>query len=199
MRFRILSAAIYSTSRIVRILGEGMKPQNVQVAPQEQQQELAIEAQQMGRDLLPMFDLAAGKYDLVVKSGPSYGTQREYVRDEIIEIMRSFPPSAPVLGPMYLRNSDWPGAEEAAEKLETMTEPQGADGQAQAMQAQMAQLQAENQALKQANEIKLFEAQTKRMEAEVKAAEIQAKAQADLIAAQQQRVVPPPSNPYGLG
>lgn len=194
---------VYSTTRIVRVLGEDMKPQNVQVAPQEQQQELAMEAQQMGRDLLPMFDLAAGKYDLVVKSGPSYGTQREYVRDEIVEIMRSFPPSAPVLGPMYLRNSDWPGAEEAAEKLEAMTGGEGGDPRAQQQmmqaQAQMAQLQAENQALKQANDIKLFEAQTKRMEAEIKAQEIQVKAQADLMAAQQQRVVPPPSNPFGLG
>ena len=63
----------------------------------------------------------------------------------------------------------------------------------------MAQLEAENQALKQSNDIKMYEAQTKRIEAEVKAAEVQAKAQADLIAAQQQRVVPPPSNPYGLG
>jgi hypothetical protein len=65
-----------------------------------------------------IFDLTIGEYDLVVKSGPSYTTLREQTREELIEIIRSVPESAQVLGPMYLRQCDWPGADEAADKIE---------------------------------------------------------------------------------
>jgi P-type E1-E2 ATPase len=41
-------------------------------------------------------------------------------RAEIVEVIRNWPEAGPVLGPLYLRNSDWPGADEAADKLEKL-------------------------------------------------------------------------------
>jgi septal ring factor EnvC (AmiA/AmiB activator) len=125
----------------------------------------------------------------VVRAGPSFGTQREFARAEIVEIIRAFPDSAPILGPMFLENSDWPGADEAAEQLKAMTAPQQQDPQqSQQMQAmmqqaqeQMAQLAQENEALKQQAAIKAQELQIRAFEAETKRLEVQAKAQNDAL------------------
>lgn len=132
---------VYSTKRVIRVLGEDLKPQNVQLDP-------------MGQAVAPMqgpdgeitghiYDITAGKYDLTVKAGPSFGTRREEAREEIVEIIRNVPDSATILGPMYLRNSDWPGAEEAAAKLES-----GAEG-AQVPPEVMQQMQEMQQVIQQ--------------------------------------------------
>lgn len=194
---------VYSAQRIVRILGEDNKPMNAQLAPQQMHEQMRMEAQMRGQAIGRLYDLTAGKYDLVVKAGPSFGTQREEARAEIVEVVRAYPAAAPVLGPMYLRNSDWPGADDAADKLESMAgSPQDGGSQAQIsqMQQQMMQLELENRALKEANQIKAFEAETKRMEAQVKAQEVAMKGQVALVEAAQPRVAPsPPTNLFGVG
>lgn len=194
---------VYSAQRIVRILGEDNKPMNAQLAPQQMHEQMRMEAEVRGQAIGRLYDLTAGKYDLVVKAGPSFGTQREEARAEIVEVVRAYPAAAPVLGPMYLRNSDWPGADDAADKLESMAgSPQDGGSQAQLsqMQQQMMQLELENRALKEANQIKAFEAETKRMEAQVKAQEVAMKGQVALVEAAQPRVAPsPPTNLFGVG
>ena len=123
---------VYTVERIIRILGQDMKPQNVKIAPQglgaqpDQAQPDTESDQDDQQAIARVFDICAGKYDLIVKAGPNYSTLREETRTEIVEIIRAFPESAPVLGPMYLRHCDWPGADEAAEKLEGMGQQQGA-------------------------------------------------------------------------
>lgn len=194
---------VYSAQRIVRILGEDNKPMNAQLAPQQMHEQMRMEAQMRGQAIGRLYDLTAGKYDLVVKAGPSFGTQREEARAEIVEVVRAYPAAAPVLGPMYLRNSDWPGADDAADKLESMAGGQqdgGSQAQISQMQQQMMQLELENRALKEANQIKAFEAETKRMEAQVKAQEVAMKGQVALVEAAQPRVAPsPPTNLFGVG
>ena len=73
---------VYSTARVVRVLGEDMEPQNAQIGPQEGP---AHEGQEVRR----IYDLGAGKYDLVVKAGPAFGTQREAAREELVEVIRA--------------------------------------------------------------------------------------------------------------
>jgi hypothetical protein len=114
---------VYSSQRVLRILGEDMKPSNVRVSPTAEEDMATQEAMAMGDPeklaaIERIYDLTAGKYDLVVKAGPNYTTLREETRAELIEIIRSVPESAQILGPMYLRQSDWPGADEAADKIE---------------------------------------------------------------------------------
>lgn len=193
---------VYSTSRVVRVLGEDMEPQNVQIGPQE-----AAQPGGMAR----IYDLTAGKYDLVVKAGPAFGTQREAAREELVEVIRAFPAAAPILGPMYLRNSDWPGADDAADKLESMTGPaQGPDPQAvqqmqQAMQqtqARLVELEAENRELKAQWALKARELEIKDKEANTKAQEVKVK-ELDVLTRQPPAMAAPqgepvPGNPYGL-
>lgn len=119
---------VYSAERVIRVLGEDMKPRNVQIGPNATQQEqIGIEADQDDNAAMTrVFDLTAGKYDLIVKTGPNYSTLREQTRTEIVDIIRAFPAAATVLGPMYLRHCDWPGADDAADMLEKMGQQQDA-------------------------------------------------------------------------
>jgi hypothetical protein len=163
---------VYSTERMVRILGEDMKPQNVQIAPTGQ----AVQEVPQLSGVTHVYDITAGKYDLVVKAGPSFGTLREETREEIVEVVRAYPDSAPILGPMYLRNSDWPGAEEAADKLEALAgggEPQIPPEVQQQIQQGMEliqKLQAENEALKADQQGKAQERQIQQQEMQINAA-----------------------------
>ena len=207
-----LIGKVYTTPRVLRVLGEDMQPQVVQAAPQDQQQDMLIKAQMRGQAIERIYDLTAGKYDLVVKAGPSFGTQREYAQAEIVEIIRAFPDSAPILGPMYLENSDWPGATEAAEQLKAMVgqpeqgNPEQAAQMQQAvaqMQQQMQQLAQENAELKQQAALKAEELRIKGFEAETKRFEVQAKAENDRFATeagivQSAAQAREQSNPYAM-
>jgi Skp family chaperone for outer membrane proteins len=204
---------VKTTAGIIRTLGQDMEPRMVQIGPKGEQPD----GMEQVRNIQRIFDLSVGKYDLVVKAGPGFGTQREAAREELVEVIRAFPQAAPVLGPMYLRNSDWPGADDAADKLEAMANPPQQEGlppelqqqigqMQQAMQAGQARLQeleTENTALKAQWQLKNRELDIKQSEAETKAAEVKVKELSALMAAQQpQAPTPPqgapPSNPYGL-
>lgn len=204
---------VYSTARIIRTLGEDMEPQNAQIGPQQQ-----MPGMEQAQDVQRIYDLGAGKYDLVVKAGPAFGTQREAAREELVEVIRAFPAAAPVLGPMYLRNSDWPGAEDAADKLEAMSAPPQQQGMPpelqqqlgqmqqamQAGQARLQELEQENAMLKQQWALKNRELDIKDKEADTKAHEVKVKELESLMKAQQPvpETAPqgaiPASNPYGL-
>lgn len=162
---------VYTQDRVIRVLGNDGKSEQVTLGQPNEQ----------GR----IYDLSVGKYDVAVKAGPSYTTQREETRAELVEIIRAVPESAEILGPMYLRNSDWPGAEEAADKLEGKGEQQVPPevqeqmGQMQQIIQQggqrLQQLEQENEQLKAANAIKSAEVRVKGMEAEAKLIEANAK------------------------
>lgn len=179
---------VYSNKRIVRILGEDMKPKNVRLAPGEAEQPEMGEQEDENAEINRVFDVTIGKYDLIVKSGPSYSSLREETRAELVEIMRNAPESAPILGPMYLRNSDWPGAEDAADKLE---KGQGIPPEAQQkMQDMQRQLEAAGKAVedlqKQASEIEAMKARAEMMSAEADLI----RARAELATAGQQATEP---------
>lgn len=177
---------VYSTDRIVRVLGQDGAPQQAVVTgdgPAVQQQPGP------NGEMLNIYNLGAGKYDLTVKTGPSFTTQREAAVEAFSDIIRAFPPSAPVLADLIVKNMDIPNGEEAVKRLEALTQPKQpqqdprqAEQVAQVMQ-QAQQLAQENQQLKmdaaqnaEANaikaeelKVKMFEAQTKRIEAVTKA------------------------------
>lgn len=107
---------VYNDERIARIMGEDgsteSKPINREFT--EGEGENAV---------LRMHDVRVGRYDVVVKAGPSYTSRREEARLEMIELIRSYPEAAPVIGDILARNFDWPGAEDIAERLEKLLPP----------------------------------------------------------------------------
>lgn len=159
---------VYSEPRILRVLGPGGEPSTVAVNQPGQPQMGASDPN------LPLYDLAAGKYDLTVEAGPSFTTRREEAANQMIQLIQAFPAAAPVLGDLLAKNLDWPGADEIAQRLKTLLPPQlqagaqpaaaGPNAQVQALQQQMAALQADKAIQTRKLDIEQYRAETDRME-----------------------------------
>lgn len=165
---------IYTGERVIRVLGqEGKDPQTAQLG----------KAQSIP-GLERIYDLTLGKYDLVVTSGPSFTTRREEAATQMMELLRVYPPAAPIIGDLLISNMDWPGAEEVAQRIKAMMpQPQSQQqGQERQMVAQLqqqiqqmaAQLQQQAQGIEQAKadkqiefdkvRVDMYNAETKRMQ-----------------------------------
>jgi hypothetical protein len=185
---------VYNDERIIRVLGEDGKPSNVplkQPVPvtddqgqpvMEQGPPDMMTGQPTQQPKTRIYDLAAGKYDLTVKAGPSFTSRREEAADQMMQFIQALPQSAPVIGDLLAANLDWPQADEIGERLKSLLPPQATGGlppeleqQMQQMQQQMQQLTQENQALKQGAALKDKELQIKDMEVKIKAAELKLK------------------------
>ena len=73
---------------------------------------------QQGMPMTRIHDLTKGKYDIIVRPGPSYATRREEAAAQMMELLRVFPQAAPYVGDIFAKNLDWPGADQIAERLE---------------------------------------------------------------------------------
>ena len=190
---------VYSGERVIRVLGEDDKPENVQVnQPIPMMQDGQPVMDEMGQPKARIYDLTKGKYDLVVRSGPSFTTRREEAATQMMELLRVYPDAAPIIGDIFAKNLDWPGADEIAKRLEKITQGQPEDPENANLLAQLqmavdrirqlegdqqvdaAKIQIDKQKLdldRQKVGIDQFEAETDRMEA-------QAEIQKDLAQAQ---------------
>lgn len=171
---------VYSTARVVRVLGPNGDATLAQVNQPFMQQQKGPQGEV--QEVEKIYDLGAGRYDVTVKAGPSFTSRREEAATQMIELIRAYPAAAPMIGDLLAKNLDWPGADEIAERLKAMLpqQLQGESPEAQQAKQQIAQLaQAMQQAQakiaelqqNQANEardleIKAFEAETDRMKAQ---------------------------------
>jgi hypothetical protein len=177
---------VYATPRVVRILGPDGQAKAVPVnqprAPGQGPAPAQADPAGQVRKIEKIYDLTVGKYDLIVRAGPSFTSRREEAANQMIELIRAYPAAAPVIGDLLAKNLDWPGADEVAQRLQSMLPPKlagGASPEAEAAQAQMAKLaQALNAAKVQIAalqqdrshearklEIDAFEAETNRLRA----------------------------------
>lgn len=197
---------VYTGERVVRVLGEDGSPRSVTINSQEPQPVTKADGQpemdKTGQAIMSLHDIAAGKYDLTVTSGPSFTTRREEAAAQMTELVRAFPQAAPFVADIMAKNFDWPGADEIAKRFEAMNPmnqqqqiPPEVQKALQEMQAAIAQLQGENKDLKAGNNIKMFEAQTKRMDVEGDQKMDQMRLGVDLIKAAEE----PQQNPARQG
>ena len=70
-----------------------------------------------------MNDPSVGTYDIVVSVGPSFTTQRTEARQSMSEFIQYYPNAAPLIGDLYAKAMDWPGAEEVSKRLEFLLPP----------------------------------------------------------------------------
>lgn len=134
---------IYDGERVIRILGSD-----------EQEAFVPINKSEMTADgPVLVNDLSAGKFDVRIKTGPSYVNARQQAKDELGRILENSPELMNIIGDLYFENQDFPGAEKLAERMKKAIPPQltqeGPPQQQQpdpmqqaAMQAQLAELEA---------------------------------------------------------
>tara|TARA_B100000700_G_scaffold311784_2_gene394501 strand:+ start:3327 stop:5189 length:1863 start_codon:yes stop_codon:yes gene_type:complete len=114
---------VYGAREAIRILGPDQK-ENVVNLTQENPGEFKEDGERK------LYNLGVGTYDVTVESGPNFATQREETREALLEILRVYPAAAPFIGPMLLRHMDVVGADDLADKVEAVTQPQpGLPGQ----------------------------------------------------------------------
>jgi hypothetical protein len=189
---------VYDRERIIRTIGEDGTQKAV---PLKQETPVLDNNGKpvMGEDGVPMtriYDLAAGKYDLTVATGPSFTTRREEAAAQMTEMVRAFPDAAPVIGDLIAKNLDWPGADEIAERLKAINpalQAQGQGGIPPELQQQiqegmmrLQQLEQENAALKADKSVEMEKIAVDRMKTQVEAMKVQTEA------AQMQTGIPMP-------
>lgn len=101
---------VYDTPRTLRIRREGGEGDFVRVNQDTPE----------GR----MGDITRGQFDVTVKAGPSYATQREEFVQSLWEASRANPQLWQVAGDLLIKNMDWPGAEEIAQRIKRTIPPQ---------------------------------------------------------------------------
>ena len=69
-------------------------------------------------------DLSVGTYDAICTVGPSFATQRTEARQSMKEFIQYNPAASPLIGDLYAKVMDWPGAEEVSERLEYLLPPE---------------------------------------------------------------------------
>lgn len=107
---------IYDTARTARIIGEDGEQDVVKFnAPFVKD----------GQELL--YDLKAGKYDVTVDVGPSFASKRQEAAASMLELTRNVPQLVQIAGDLLVKNMDWPGATEIAERLKKTLPPGLAD------------------------------------------------------------------------
>ncbi len=174
---------VYSVPRVIRVLGEDGESE-MKAVNQPVQVEEADPLTDEVREITRIYDLTAGRYDLTVSAGPSFASLRQEAANQMIELIRAYPDAAPVIGDLLVKNLDWPGADEIAERMEkamagrVMSEAEGQAPDAQAQQAvqqyatALREMQARYQALEADKslearklDIAAYEAETKRISA----------------------------------
>jgi hypothetical protein len=175
---------IYDTQRIARIIGEDGETKMVKINPDQPQPVNKI-MDQNGIVIEKIYNPGVGKYDVVATTGPGYATKRQEALEAMAQLLQGNPQLWSVAGDLFVKNMDWPGAQEMAKRFQKTIDPkflsdgdedpalQAAQQQIQAMGAEMEQMHQMIQNVGKSIEMqdlerKDFEAQIKAYDAETK-------------------------------
>lgn len=150
----------YDTARTARIIGEDGTQDVVLINQKHTDPDTGKEV---------IYDLSAGRYDATVDTGPSFASKRDEAANAMVEVARVYPKLMDIAGDLFIKNQDWPGAQEIAERIKITLPPEVQNGgkgqqippqiQAQLQQAQefMQKLTDENNELTKVIETKQLE------------------------------------------
>ena len=175
---------IYDTQRIARIIGEDGETKMVKINPDQPQPVNKI-IDQEGIVIEKIYNPSVGKYDVVAVTGPGYATKRQESLEAMAQLLQANPQLWQVAGDLFVKNMDWPGAQEMAKRFAKTIDPQlladgdkspalqAAEQQIQAMGQEMEQMHAMIQNVNKSIEVQEqqrmdFEAQIKAYDAETK-------------------------------
>jgi len=185
---------IYDAPRVQRIIKPDQSVDHVIVHNQQPDGAQSMLSQSINK----IYDIGTGRYDVTVSVGPSYQSKRQESVASMMALVQAYPEIMPIAGDLLVRNMDWPGAKEMADRLKKTLPPQlqpeadqdDPEAQLAKTQSQLNQVMQQHdalvQALNQANEVirtKQVETQGKsdiermKIEAQLTIAEIGAKSQ----------------------
>jgi hypothetical protein len=114
---------IYDTKRILRILGEDGKAQNVMIDPEQPQ--AMREVRDAAGVVQRIYNLGVGKYDVTVTVGPGYTTSRQEAATVLTDLANSAKDStsAAILRYAAVQNSDFHGSDKITAMLKSTLPP----------------------------------------------------------------------------
>jgi AAA15 family ATPase/GTPase len=169
-------------------MGEDGAPDSAKIDPTQQEPVKKI-IDQNGIEIEKIYNPSVGTYDVMVTTGPSYMTKRQEALESMGQLLQGNPQLWSVAGDLFIKNMDWPGAQEMAKRFAKTIDPKLMDdgNKDPALQAAEQQMQAMGQEMEQmhqmlqnvsksmemkdieikenANLIKAFDAETKRIAA----------------------------------
>lgn len=181
-----LIPSVYDTARTVRILGADEEAKIIRVNDPNDPESV---------------DIARGKFDIVVETGPSYSTKRQEAAESMAAFFQAIPQAGAAAADLYVKSQDWPMADQIAERLKRMLPPgltkgegeeadkpreptpedqqaaqqQQMQAQAQQMQMQFAQQKMGLELQEQAAKVKIAEANAMKARADAVKAEVEAR------------------------
>jgi len=172
---------IYDTERIARIIGEDGESSTVKMNPMQQEPVKKI-VDSEGVIIDKIYNPSVGKYDARVITGPGYATKRQEALESMGQLLQTNPQLWQVAGDLFVKNMDWPGAQDLAKRFEKTLDPKvladednpalvAANQQMEAMQAEMQNMFNMLQNVQKSMEereltIKEYEAEVKAYQAE---------------------------------
>lgn len=145
---------IYDTQRIARIVGLDGEVDMVELDPN--QEEAVKEVRDPNGGLIKkIYNPTVGTYDVMVTTGPGYMTKRQEALEAMSSILQSNPQLWSVAGDLFIKNMDWPGAQEMAERFKKILDPKvlATDEMTPELAAAKQQIQALTQELTQVTTI----------------------------------------------
>jgi hypothetical protein len=155
----------------------------------EQEQPVNKIVDEQGITIEKIYNPSVGKYDVVATTGPGYATKRQEALEAMAQLLQGNPQLWTVAGDLFVKNMDWPGAQEMSARFKKTIDPkiletgdkspelQAAEQQMQAMGQEMEQMHQmiqnvgksiEVQDMKRKDyeaEIKAYQAETQRLTA----------------------------------
>jgi hypothetical protein len=179
---------IYDTERIARIVGEDGESKMIKINPMQAEPVKKIRNEQ-GIVIEKIYNPGVGKFDVMVITGPGFATKRQESLEAMAQLLQGNPDLWKVAGDLFIKNMDWPGAQEMSQRFAKVIDPSilGDDEDNPALAAAKQQMEAMNQEMQQMSgmlqnvqqsmeaqdqrradyeaQIKAFEAETKRISA----------------------------------
>jgi hypothetical protein len=155
----------------------------------EQQEPVKKIIDEQGVVIEKIYNPSVGTYDVVATTGAGYMTKRQEAMEAMAQILQGNPQLWAVAGDLFVKNMDWPGAQEMAKRLAKTIDPKlmSDTDEDPALQAAQQQMQAMGQEMEGMHQmlqnvgksiemqdlerkdfeaqIKLFDAETKRLSA----------------------------------
>lgn len=138
----------YDTQRVIRIIGEDGVPDSVTINQKQTNEQGVIVA--------TLNDVTVGEYDIVIDTGPGYQTKREEAAANMLGLLGTplGEKVAMTADDIIMRQFDWPGADQIADRLAAanpiaMAEQQMPDNLPDEVKTMIANLHGQNQQLQQ--------------------------------------------------
>lgn len=142
---------IYDAPRTARILGEDGESKMAKLDP-DQKAPVTHVVDKDGIVIEKIYNPSVGKYDVMVITGPGYATKRIEAQENMATILQGNPELWAIMGDLFVKNMDWPGAQEMANRMKRSIDPKllADDDESPALQQANQQIQQLTQQLQQA-------------------------------------------------